>query len=106
MNVNGPSVDATLENGNYSYVDVILKNENDLGVDENQTSWIPPYINFLHNHPSFLGHLGPFSSAYLLPQTPNLPLVCATAPAPNLSHRIACAPRRLILFSVFDMTPL
>ena len=117
-NGNGPCVDVILENGNDScvdvilvnrsgtYVDMILMNGNDPSVDGNQTSWIPPHIDFPHYHPSFLGHLGPFFGAYLLPPTPNLSPVCASAPAPDLSRRITRASRHLVLFGVFDMTPL
>ena len=69
----------------------------------------PLHIDFPHCHPSFLGylgHLGPFSDAYLLPLIPNLSPVCATPPPPDLSPRIVHAPRCLILFGVFDMTLL
>ena len=104
MNVNGPDIDVTLEKENGSYVDVILVNGNDPDVDGNQTGWIPPHIDLPHYHPSFLSHLGPFSGAYLLPQTLNLSLVYTTASVPDLSCRTARASRRLILFSVFDMT--
>ena len=130
MNVNGPDVDTTLKNGNGSCVDlilgsvngscadvilgnengscvdVILVNGNDPDMDGSRTGWIPPYIDFPRYHPSFLGHLGPFFGTYLLPLIPNVSPVCATAPPPDLSHRITHAPRCLILFGVFDMTPL
>ena len=103
MNVNGPGVDATLENrngscvdvtlgnGNAPCVDVILVNGNDLGVDGNQTDWILPHIDFPHYQPSFLGHLGPFSGAYLSPLTPNLSPVYVATPALHLSRQIARA---------------
>ena len=105
-NGNGSCVNVVLVNGSGSYVDVILVNGNDPGVDGNRTGWIPPHVNFPHYHPSFLGHLSPFYSAYLLPPTPNLSLVCATAPTPDLSRRITRALRHLILFGVFDMISL
>ena len=116
MNVNGPDVNTTLEiengscidvilgSGNGSCVNVILVNGNDSGVFGNQIGWIPPYIDFPNYHPSFLGHLGPLSGVYLLSPTLNLSPVYATTPPPDLSCRIARAPRCLILFSVFDMT--
>ena len=117
MNVNGPGVDATLENrngscvdvtlgnGNAPYVDVILVNGNDLGMDGNRTDWIPPHIDFPHYQPPFLGHLGPFFGAYLSPLTPNLSLVYVATLALHLSRQIARTPRHLIMFGVFDMTP-
>ena len=87
-------------------IGVILVNRNDPGVNVNWIGWIPSHIDFPHYHPSFLSYLSPFSSAYLLPPIPNLSLVCVTAPPPDLFPRIFHALRHLILFGVFDMTPL
>ena len=105
MNVNGPGVDATLENGRGSYVGVILEKGNDPGVDGNQTGWIPPHLDFPCYHPHFLGYLGPFSSASLLPLTPNPSPIYVTAPTPSLSRQIARALRHLTLFGGFGLTP-
>ena len=116
--MNGLDVDAILENENDSCVDVILENEsgfcvdmilvngNDPGIDVSRIGWIPPHTDFPYYHPSFLGYLSPSFGTYLLPPIPNLSLVCATTPPPDLFPRIVHAPRRLILFGVFDMTPL
>ena len=105
MNVNGPDVDATLENGSGSCVGVILGKRNDSSVDGNQTSWIRPHLDFPCYHPSFLGYLGPFSSANLLPPTPNPSPVYTAAPTLGLSRQIARALRHLTLFSEFGLTP-
>ena len=73
---NGSCVNVILGNGSDSCVGVIFRN--DLGVDVSQIDWIPLHNGPLHYHPSFLGYLGPFSSAYLLPQIPNLSLFYTT----------------------------
>ena len=105
--MNNLDVDAILENENDSCVGMILVNGKDLGVDGNWIGWIPPpHIDFPHYHPSFLGYPDPFSGPYLLPPIPNLSPIYATSPPSNLSPRIVHAPRRLILFGVFDMTLL
>ena len=130
MNVNGSDVDVILgnksdfcvavtfenENGSYVgmilgnvsdfYVGVILVNGNDPGVDVSPIDWIPLHTDFPHYHPSFLGYLGPFFGTYLLPPIPNLSPIYATTLLPNLFPQIVHAPRCLILFDVFDMTPL
>ena len=85
---------------------MILMNGNDPYVDVSQIGWILPHTDFPHYHPSFLDYLGLFSGTYLLPQIPNLSPVCTTAPPPDLFPRIFHAPRRLISFNVFDITPL
>jgi len=103
--MNGPGVNATLENGSSSYIGVILRKGNDPSVNENQTGWIPPHHDFPCYHPSFLGYLSPFSSANLLLPTPNPSPICATAPTPGLSHQIARALRHLTLFGEFGPTP-
>ena len=79
VNVNGPGVNATLENGSGSYVGVTLEKGNNPGVDRNRTGWIPPYLDFPYYHPPFLSYLSPFSGANLLPPTPNPSPVCVTA---------------------------
>ena len=79
-------------------------NANGPDVDENWTDWTLPHIDFPHYQLSFLGHLGPYSGAYLLPPTPNLSPVCVTTPAPHLSHQITRASKHLILFGEFGAT--
>ena len=117
-NVNGLDVDLILENENGSCVDMILRNEsgfcvnvilvngNDPSVDMSWIGWITPHTDFPHYYPLFLGYLGPFFGAHLLPPIPSLSLVYATAPPYDLFPRIVHALRHLILFSVFDVTPL
>ena len=105
--MNGLDIDAILENENDSCVGMILVNGNDPGMDGNWIGWIPPPTSIFHTtHPSFLGYLGPFSGPFLLPPIPNLSPIYATSPPSNLSPRIVHAPRRLILFGVFNMTLL
>ena len=56
--------------------------------------------------PSFVSYLGPFSSAYLLPQIPNLSLFYTTASSLGLFARTVHALRHLISFGKFTMTLL
>ena len=79
---------------------------NNLVVDVSQIDWIPLHSGPWYYHLSFLGYLGPFSSAYLLLPIPNLSPVYATAQPPGLFPRIVRAPCHLIPFGVFDMTHL
>ena len=105
MNANGPSVDVTLKNVSSSCAGVILRKGNDPSIDENQTGWTPPHLNFPHYHRSFLGCLGPFSGTNLLPPTSNLSPVYATTPALGLSRQVARALRHPTLFGKFGPTP-
>ena len=127
MKVNGPIagvilwnesdfVDAILENENGSCVGVILENESDscdvrilrnsLDVGVSYIDWIPHHNSPPHYHPSFLGYVGPFSGAYLLPQTLNFSSIYAIAPPPGLFPRTIHALWHLIPFGMSDMTPL
>ena len=71
-----------------------------------QINWIPLHYSPPHYHLSFLGHLDPFSGAYFLHLIPNLSPVYATAQPPDLFPRTVHAPWCLILFGMFDITPL
>ena len=87
-NENGSCIDVILGNVSEFCIGVILVNGNDPGMDESRIDLIPLHIDFSHYHPSFLGYLGPFSGAYLLPPIPNLLPVCTTALLPDLFPRI------------------
>ena len=99
-------VGGTLVNVNDHDVDRTPVNVYGPGVDRDQTGWIRYYSDSSHPQIPLLGYLGPFSGAYPLPLTPNLLPVYATVQAPRLSRPIACAPKHLILSSLFGMTPL
>ena len=105
MNVNSPYVNRTPVNVNGLGVNGILVNVSDPNVDENQTNWTLPHNDFPHYQISFLGYLGPFSSAYLLLPTLNLSSVCVIAQVPYLSRQIARAQKHRTLSDEFGTTP-
>ena len=106
MNVSSPGVNVTLDNGNDPDIDGTLANANGLDVYGNQINWTPPHIDFPHYQLSFLNHPDPFYGVHLLPLTPNLLPVCLITPTPHVSRQITRAPKHLILFGAFGMTPL
>ena len=106
MNVNSPYVNGTPVNVNGLGVNGIPVNVRDPNVDENQTNWTPSHNDFPHYQISFLGYLGPFSSAHLLLPTLNLSLVCVIAQVPYLSRQITRAQKHRTLSDEFGTTPL
>ena len=104
MNVNSLCIDMTLGNENDLGVDETPVNMNGPDVNKNRIDWTLPHIYFPYYRPPFLGQFGSFSGACRSSPTPNLSLVCITAPAPYLFHHIARALKHLISFSEFGTT--